>query len=191
MNQVRGSSVAEVVPDLRPLVEDDREFLCRLYASTRADELAPVPWSEAEKAAFLGMQFEAQHKHYMENFTAAEFWILQHDAKPIGRLYVDHRVDEIRIIDIALLPEYRQQGIGGKLLAQIIAKAEAGGLPVRIHVEKNNPALRLYRRLGFEEISDTGVYYLMERPPRAAPPRRDPGAGGQCRSTKQEDCHVR
>lgn len=146
----------------RPIEDDDLPFLCRLYASTRAQEMALVPWSEEEKKRFLTLQFEAQHKFYLEQFADAQFSVVLLDGEPAGRLYVDRRQDEIRLIDIALLPEHRGRGLGGRLMEDVLAEGRETGLPVRIHVERNNPALRLYHRLGFEEIEDQGVYYLME-----------------------------
>ena len=147
------------------MVPSDREFLCRLYASTRQEELAPVPWSEPEKEAFLRLQFEAQDRHYQEHFPAAAFQIIELDARPIGRLYVDRRADEIRLIDIALLPEFRGAGIGTALLMELIDEAAAASKPLRIHVERFNPALRLYQRLGFRPLEEHGVYLLMEYRP--------------------------
>jgi ribosomal protein S18 acetylase RimI-like enzyme len=90
-----------------------------------------------------------------------------HNAKPIGRLYLDRREAEIRIIDIALLTSERRNGVGGALLREVLTEARAAGKAVRIHVERNNPALRLYHRLGFNEIEDQGVYYLMEWRPES------------------------
>ena len=146
----------------RPICAKDEAFLYQVYASTRLDELAPLKWPEAEVTKFLQMQFTAQHKYYQESYTEASFnLILLHD-QPIGRLYTDWREDEIRIIDIALLPEYRSQGIGSALMKDLLKEAEANSKFVRIHVEKFNPALTLYKRLGFVPISDTGVYFLME-----------------------------
>ena len=150
---------------LRPASDDDLEFLYQVYASTRTEELAVVPWSEEEKAAFLRMQFEAQHSYYHQQFPAASFDIVLRHGEPAGRLYVEERPDEIRIIDIALLPRYRGRGIGSALLREILARGQELALPVRIHVEKNNPALSLYHRLHFREIEDQGVYYLMEWTP--------------------------
>jgi ribosomal protein S18 acetylase RimI-like enzyme len=149
----------------RPIRPADEPFLARLYASTRADEMAVVPWSEEQKASFLQMQFEAQHKFYLEQFQQADFLIVQRRGQPIGRLYLDHRVDEIRLIDIALLPEHRQKGLGAALMRDVLAAARRAGKKVRIHVERNNPAMRLYHRLGFERIEDQGPYYLMEWSP--------------------------
>ncbi len=146
----------------RPIEEDDEPLLRRIYASTRADEMAAVPWSEAEKAAFVSGQFEAQHKYYQEVFPSAEFSIVEKDGEPIGRLYIDRREDEHRLIDIALLPEWRGKGVGSELMRGVLDEAREAGKLVRIHVEQDNPAMRLYKRLGFEEIEDQGVYRLME-----------------------------
>lgn len=151
----------------RPIRPADEPFLRRLYFSTRADEMAMVPWSEEEKSQFLGMQFEAQHKFYQDTFTEAEFLVVQRRGDPIGRLYLDRRDDEIRLIDIALLPETRGQGLGGTLMRDVLAEAASVGKKVRIHVERNNPAMRLYDRLGFRNVEEQGPYYLMEWTPEA------------------------
>jgi GNAT superfamily N-acetyltransferase len=150
---------------LRPIAAEDRDFLYRVYASTRADEMKLVDWDDAQKRAFLDMQFHAQHTYYMQHFGQAEFHIILLDGEPVGRLYFDRRPDEIRLIDIALLPEHRGQGVGSFFLQDLLNEARRTGLPVRIHVEHFNPALRLYMRLGFRKIGDTGVYYLMEWSP--------------------------
>ena len=159
----------------RPIRPADERFLARLYASTRAAEMATVPWSDAEKASFLEMQFQAQHTFYQEQFADAEFLVIQRRGEPIGRLYLDYRDDEIRLIDIALLPEARRQGLGGALLRDILAEAEAVGKAVRIHVERNNPAMRLYDRLGFRNIEDQGPYFLMEWSPDTSEPTATSG----------------
>lgn len=151
---------------LRPITDADREFLYRVYASTRTEELAQVPWDAAQKESFLRFQFEAQRQHYEKYFAEAAFDIIELDGEPIGRLYIDRRDDEIRLVDIALLPESRGRGLGGAILADILAEGQRKGLLVRIHVEHNNPAMSLYRRLGFEKIEEQGVYWLMEWSPR-------------------------
>lgn len=145
----------------RPITEDDMELLFQIYASTRMDELAAVPWEDAEKESFLRMQFHAQHVFYQQNFKEAEYKLVLLDDKPIGRFYVDHRHDEIRVIDIALLPKYRRQGIGSQLMKTVLAKGQQANLPVKIHVEHNNPALHWYTRLGFKQVETHGVYFLM------------------------------
>ena len=140
----------------------ERRFLAELYASTRQEELAPVPWTVEEKEAFLHQQFEAQLSHYLEHFADAEFWVLTRNGERIGRLYRQLRDDEVRLVDIALLPAARGEGLGEALLRDVCEAAAQRQLPVRIHVEKQNPALRLYQRLGFVQVEDQGVYWLLE-----------------------------
>jgi len=146
----------------RAIAPGDEELLYRIYASTRFEELAPVPWTAAQKEGFLRMQFRAQSADYAANYPDAAFLVLLVGGTPAGRLYVDRRSDEVRIIDIALLPEHRGAGVGGALLRGILAEAAAAGKAVRIHVERMNPALRLYERLGFRRTGEDGIYFLME-----------------------------
>lgn len=147
---------------LRAIAPDDAEFLLAVYASTRAEEMDQVPWTSEQKADFLRFQFEAQHRYYQEHFPAAAFDLIVVGDEPVGRLYVDRREDEIRLVDIALLPERRGSGLGSQLLDQLLNEAREASKLVRIHVEHNNPAMRLYLRLGFEKIEEQGVYHLME-----------------------------
>lgn len=157
----------------RPITDADLPFLRRLYASTREQEVAQIPhWTQEQKSQFLAMQFEAQHRYYQEQFTRADFLVIERDGEAIGRLYVDRRADEIRLIDIALLPGQRNRGVGRALTENLLAEAADSGLPVRIHVEKENPAMRLYRRLGFEPIEDRGVYQLMQWSPASGVAQR-------------------
>lgn len=129
--------------------------------------MALVDWTDRQKDEFLHMQFNAQHSFYHEQFSSAQFDIIEstnesHNYISIGRLYVDRRADEIRIIDIALLPEYRGKGIGGELMQSLMEEASGSNLSVTIHVEHNNPAMHLYQRLGFRHIRDEGVYFFMK-----------------------------
>jgi ribosomal protein S18 acetylase RimI-like enzyme len=150
---------------LRPIRDEDLELLFRVYASTREEELAQVPWTAEQKADFLRMQAVAQHAYYQENYKGADWLVIERFGVPAGRLYVHRREKEIRLVDISLLPEHRNAGIGSDILGELISEAAAAGKPLRIHVEKNNPALRLYERLGFVPIVDKGVYHLMEKSP--------------------------
>lgn len=152
----------------RPIRPEDEPFLYRLYATTRDAELALVDWDDTQKEAFLRMQFRAQHTFYLSQFTEAAFDLIVRDGDPIGRLYVDRRSDEIRIIDIALMPEQRNAGLGGALLRALLEEGARSGKPVRIHVEKFNRAMTLYQRLGFVPIHDQGVHLLMEWSPGRA-----------------------
>lgn len=147
---------------LRPEQAGDQEFLFTLYASTRAQELERVPWSDAQKKDFLRMQFNAQSAHYHQHYPGAAFEIILSGQQPVGRLYVDRGSDEIHVIDIALLPGYCGAGIGGNLLRGLLGEAEAVQKPVRIYVEQQNPAARLYARLGFKIVENKGIYSLLE-----------------------------
>jgi ribosomal protein S18 acetylase RimI-like enzyme len=150
---------------LRPTTEADLPFLFHLYASTREEELAPVPWTAEQKEAFLRQQFGAQHAWWREHYTGARFDLVLVDGVPAGRLYVDVWEREVRIVDIALVPEHRGGGIGTMLLRRVFDEGDAAEKPVSIHVEVFNPARRLYERLGFVEKGRHGdVYILMERP---------------------------
>jgi ribosomal protein S18 acetylase RimI-like enzyme len=147
---------------LRPIVPDDRSFLRAVYASTRELELAAVEWDAAQKAAFVEMQFDAQHAYYQEHYAGAAFDVILVDGQPAGRLYVKRGSDEFRIVDIALLAEFCNRGVGTMLLRGLQSEAALAGKPLRIHVERFNPALRLYERLGFRQIEDKGVYLFLE-----------------------------
>jgi ribosomal protein S18 acetylase RimI-like enzyme len=150
---------------LRPQIEADLAFAAELYAATRDEELRPVAWPEETKRAFLRSQFEAQWAHYKQHYFDAQFQIIERDAVPIGRLYVWHDEDDIRIVDIALVKGAQGAGIGSALLREIMDEAAAAAKTVSIHVERFNRALRLYQRLGFVRIDEHGVYYLMKWTP--------------------------
>lgn len=147
---------------LRPARAEDQPFLFRVYASTREEELARTGWSEAEKETFLRMQHEARARDYRVRFPDLDSQIILDADEPVGRLLVDRAPDEIRVVDLAILCDRRNRGIGGALLRAILAEAAASGKPVRIHVEHFNPAQRLYRRLGFVAIGQTGLYDHLE-----------------------------
>lgn len=158
--------MAEVTIQLRPITEADLPALYDIYASTRAEEMALVPdWNEAHKAAFLTQQFLAQHQYYQEFYKKAEFQMIEYNNQPIGRFYIHwtYSAHEVRIVDIALLPVFRGKGVGTAIINSILEKAVALEKSVTIHVEYNNPALKLYERLGFCKIGEfNSVYYLME-----------------------------
>lgn len=149
----------------RPITENDLEFLYQVYASTREEELSVVDWSEQELEDFLRMQFDLQHKQWMKNYDRAAFDIILFDGIPAGRLYVDRWKKEIRIIDIALLTEFRRKGIGSRIMSQLVEEADQANKILSLHVEMNNPAMGLYLNLGFKSIQDVGVYFLMEKLP--------------------------
>jgi len=148
---------------LRPATDRDLEFLHRLYASTRTEELAPVPWTPEQKAAFLRSQSELQHRYYHATQPDASYDLILFEGQPVGRLYVARMPGEIRIMDIALVPEHRGRGIGTWLLQQLCAEAGQTRQPLTAHVEQNNPALHLYERLGFAREEENGPYFKIAR----------------------------
>jgi GNAT superfamily N-acetyltransferase len=161
--------VTTAAPALRPERDADLPFLERLYASTRADELALVDWDGAARERFCAQQFAAQRADYRENYPAATFDIVEVDGVPAGRLYLEELQDEIRLIDVSLVPEARGRGFGTALLGAVLARGRAAGKPVTIHVERFNRALALYQRLGFRLREERGVYLFLERLPEGVP----------------------
>ncbi len=154
---------------IRPVGAGDESFLAEVYASTRREELAQVGWSEHQLQDFLATQFHAQRRYYESEYPGADFQIIQAGGQPAGRLYVHRRANEIRIMDLALLPPWRGQGIGTHLLNEILAEGGRSGRRVTIHVEIFNPALQLYERLGFRQVGSNGVYYLLQWTPAGIP----------------------
>jgi ribosomal protein S18 acetylase RimI-like enzyme len=151
--------------ELRPVEPGDEEFVYRVYASTRTEELAVVAWDDAAKDAFLRMQFAAQDRYYHDQMPDASYQVVLVYGVAAGRLYVDRRADEIHVIDIALLPEHRGHGLGTRLMREVLSEADAAGKRVTIYVERFNRALSLYERLGFGPVEDEGVYLLLQRTP--------------------------
>jgi ribosomal protein S18 acetylase RimI-like enzyme len=147
---------------LRPINENDLPFLYKLYAGTRESELEQTGWNENEKTTFLEMQFNAQHTYYQQVYAGEQFSVIQLNNFSIGRLYVGRWTGEIRIIDIALLPQYRRQGIGRKLLQDILEEARLNHKIVSLHVENDNPAISLYSQLGFSEVDNEGFYKRLQ-----------------------------
>jgi ribosomal protein S18 acetylase RimI-like enzyme len=149
----------------RPAVfPDDEDFLMKLYFTTRADvEMSPM--SREQKNAFMIMQYAAQKQHYAAHFPEAAYNIVLLDEQPIGRLMVGRGADEIRVIDISLLPEFRNQGIGTVLLQDLIDEAGRTHRIFALHVVQNNRAVGLYERLGLSVTGETGFHFKMELPP--------------------------
>jgi ribosomal protein S18 acetylase RimI-like enzyme len=149
---------------LRPLGEADEEFSFAVYASTRAAEMERINWSTAQKDAFLRMQFDAQRQHYHRHYPLAGWQVIEVAGQAAGRLILDDSSAQVSLLmDIALLPGYRGQGIGTAILRGLLAEAERARKTISLHVEPNNPALRLYQRLGFEICAQSGFYLEMKR----------------------------
>lgn len=152
---------------LRPAKPSDRDFLRRLYATTRADELALVTWPDDEKEAFIEHQFTAQDRYYRQVYPDGRFDVVEVDGRPVGRWYVAELDDEVRLVEVTIEPDDRGRGIGTQLVAALCVEADRRGVPITLHVEPWNPARRLYERFGFVPVGDAnGVYQRMERAPR-------------------------
>lgn len=145
----------------RPVTESDRDFLFALYASTRAAEMAVVPWNEEQKRAFVESQFLAQSRGYQEAYPQATHEILSRDGVDVGRLYLARGANHIHILDITVAPEARNAGIGSSVLGEILAEADRSGWPVSIYVESFNPSRRWLDRLGFRVVSEDGFMLFL------------------------------
>lgn len=161
-----GDRIQENAITLRPATDADYYFMRLLYGATREEEMKQFPFDEDQKKAFLDQQFGAQYQHYELHYPTCERNIVEKNGKRIGRLWLDEWRDQIRLVDIALMPEWRGSGIGTTLLRGVLDRGAKAGKPVTIHVESYNPALRLYERLGFEKVDTNGVYYLMKWTPQ-------------------------
>lgn len=159
-------------PRLRPIDAADQAFLQRLYASSRETEMSRSGWPAEAIAELLQQQFNLQHRYYQEHFPDGEFWLIERDGEAIGRVYLFWGETTLQLIDISLLPEHRGTGLGSRLLGELLARADRQGLAVGLHVEADNPALRLYRRLGFEVIGDSGIYLEMRKPAGSRSPAK-------------------
>ena len=150
---------------LRPVSPEDHEFLVEVYANTRAEEMALLPWTNEQREAFVRWQFAAQQEHYAKHYPAANHDIIMIDGRKIGRLYVARLDQEIRIVDITLLPIERNNGIGSYLITQLLDEADRSRKITRIYVEEFNPSLSLFTRLGFSPSKQDGIHLLMQRTP--------------------------
>jgi ribosomal protein S18 acetylase RimI-like enzyme len=151
-----------VTISLSPVTTNDESFLLEAYTSTRLDEMALVDWSEAQKAQFLKSQFDAQQLHYRIHNPDAKHDVIVREGVRVGRVYVARRDNEIRVLDVTILPQYRNQGIGTRIIASLMAESSIAGKPLNIYVESYSPAMALFKRLGFTSAGTNGIQHLME-----------------------------
>jgi ribosomal protein S18 acetylase RimI-like enzyme len=162
---MRATSIPDIA--LRRFREDEIPFLRTLYASTREEELGHlIDWTDAQKQGFLSSQFQLQHDHYLQHYPGATLDIIFEGTEPIGRLYVHRSHEEIRLMEVTLLPERRNRGIGGALTGEVLAEGAKAGCPVVLHVESASPAVRFYERLGFVDVGRSGIHQRMQWRPR-------------------------
>lgn len=150
---------------LRPVEPDDLDFLIEVYGSTRADELALAPWTAEQCQAFVRSQFIASQEHYAKTYPGARHDVILSNGRRVGRLYVARLDQEMRIIDLTLLPAERHSGVGSYLIQQLLDEAKSTGKLVRIYVEEFNPSLQLFERFGFTRREQQGIHVLMEKTP--------------------------
>lgn len=153
---------------LTPISGSDEPFLVELYASTRAEEMSLVSWSDERKQAFLRMQFEAQDRYYRERYPNASFNLIKINDRPVGRFYVTELDDEIRIIDLVFLPFHFDSGFFARLLEEVLQKGARAEKPVRIYLESFNPQTEIFVQAGFRKIGENGFYFLWEHDSPAA-----------------------
>lgn len=165
------AALSEALPELRSTIRAetaaDMDFSASLYALTREAELSAVDWPTAATHSFCRQQFDAQHAHYHQHYPLAQFLLIERDGMPVGRLYFEQTPNELRLMEITLLVEARNLGIGGALSRALLQQAHADGVAMGLHVEPFNPARRLYERQGFREVEERGLYLYMrcELPP--------------------------
>ena len=152
-------------PILRPAGPGDEGFLFDLYASTRRAEIEAWGWPEPQQQAFLRMQYDAQSRHLQGRTDAAGHQVIVLDGRPSGRLVVARSAAEIQLLDIMLLPEAQNAGVGSALIRELLEEGAAHGVPVTLSVLRDNRAARLYERLGFRVTGDDGMYVWMEARP--------------------------
>jgi ribosomal protein S18 acetylase RimI-like enzyme len=146
---------------MRPVTDKDEDFLFVVYASTRTEEMARVPWNEEQKTGFLRMQYTAQSRHYNAEFPAGRHEIICLDGQPAGRLYTDRNTERLHVLDITILPEFRNSRIGETVLRRLMREAESAATRVEIWVESFNPSQRFFARLGFERSKEQGFNQLL------------------------------
>ncbi len=154
---------------LRPASTRDEDFFLQLYQSSRGEDLRGLGWDEDRISEFLEMQYEAQGNFHASDFPNASDEVILLDSQPVGRLTVDRRVDEIRLVDLALLPDYRNRGLGSRLIQSLKEEATLQRKPLRLQLIRFNRALGLFERLGFMRTSETGTHFQMEWVSEAQP----------------------
>ena len=150
---------------LQKISSSDFLFLKEVYRSTREEELTLMNWEEPQKEQFIEFQFNAQHTYYLNQFPEIELYLIKNKVANMGRLYVQKKADDIRIVDFTLLPKFQNGGIGSAILTRLTEESDNEGKKLILHVEKQNPAIHLYERFGFKRIREEEVHFYMERQP--------------------------
>ena len=170
LQSVLNPEIADPFSDLRLRPEEpgDEPVLFEIYASTRKEELDLTGWDPATRQEFLNHQFSAMRAGYRSMFPQAAFSMILLGGRPIGRQVVDRTLDEIRLVDIALLPGFCGHGLGTKLMRDLLVEAAEAKKPVRLQVVIRSRATALYTRLGFRPVGEADVYETLEWLPEFA-----------------------
>jgi ribosomal protein S18 acetylase RimI-like enzyme len=160
---------------LRPATDADQEFLVGVFASTRVDELQALAWNPIQAEMFINIQYNAQQQSYRLSYPTAENNIILHDGKPIGRMLIDRSEEAIHLVDIAILPDYRNRGVGAELIGGLLAEGAKRGREVVLSVFHTNPAIHLYDRLGFSKVDEQSLYWKMRWLPEKAASKNSTG----------------
>jgi len=150
---------------VRPVAPGDEELLLKVYKSSRGDDLRGLGWDEERISEFLGMQYEAQQHFHESEYQRANDEIILLTGEPAGRLIVERREYEIRCIDVVLLPEHRNNGVGAFLISRLQDEARRENKPLRLQVIRFSRAVNLFERAGFVRTSETGTHFQMEWTP--------------------------
>jgi GNAT superfamily N-acetyltransferase len=153
-----------MTPTLRPETDADGWLLEALFADLRAVELSLLP-DEPMRHAFIRQQVDARERGWRDAWPDADRLVIVVADEPVGRLLVDVAVDGMHVVDVALLPGRRGQGIGTAVLDAVLSQADARGAPCELSVDRGSPAKRLYERLGFVEVSCDELRHRMRRTP--------------------------
>jgi ribosomal protein S18 acetylase RimI-like enzyme len=167
-----GKDVPDVI--LKAVDIEDEAFILRVFESTRERERDARDWEHEAWDEFIRTQCEAQRRHYTTHFSHPDHRVVCRGKERVGRVWISRSSDEIRLLDIAVLPEYRCRGVGTTVIRRLQSEASAAGVPLRHSVELENPrARRLYERLGFVAVKTHGLHTLMEWDPAAQPSHLD------------------
>lgn len=156
-------------PTLRFVTDDDASFLYELFVAVRGPAFASL--SDDMVGPLFEQQYRAQQASYGATYPLADHHVVELGGDPIGQIRVDRAATSIVLVDISLLPMARNYGIGTHLIESLVDESDYTGMPIELSVATDNPARRLYERLGFVETGADALYARMVRRPGGEPAR--------------------
>jgi ribosomal protein S18 acetylase RimI-like enzyme len=149
--------------ELKDIRSDDEGVLFQLFTTVRGEELRMDHWDPDLRTQMLRLQFEAQRRGYREQWPAVCERLILCDGSPVGWLIVDRSGLVMRGIDIALVPDARNSGVGTRVVRALQAEVARSAGTFVIEVLRSNVRARaLYDRLGFIVTGETDLHTLME-----------------------------